>query len=402
MSGDALYLNADCDATLGQHEVDAATRRRARLLTLHALIGCGHDDVALVEARPADEFCDYLESLGLGRPRWLELPDVAEDLRFCPLGYNPAAHALAERHARAEPRCALDVSRRVNARSFGSELERRLFGADVHVVRDLAQLERALAALGTDAVLKLERSAGGQGLHRVRGVGAATGLDDATRAFAERALRRDGVLVVEPWRERIVDFAVLFDVARDGATRVVSMHQTSQTRDGGLIGAMLGAPPEIAAEERSETEAASARVGAALAAEGYFGPVVIDAFVYREASGARRLRPLVEINARRPMSMAAARLRARCFGEQVLSWRFVGRKRLRVAPEQRTVHGLARALGELAYDPARRRGVLLGAPLHAELDGERVALAKLGVCIVADDAPAARALEVEMRRRVGG
>jgi hypothetical protein len=76
---------------------------------------------------------------------------------------------------------------------------------------------------------------------------------------------------------------------------------------------------ELSPDERAQLEAVVAECDAALAQAGYRGPFALDAFVYRDADGARRFHPLCELNARYTFGHVARALGA-AFGARELGF----------------------------------------------------------------------------------
>lgn len=228
---------------------------------------------------------------------------------------TPGAHALGTRLGLAlAPTLAPGLLERVSSRLFFIEpVCASLPGA--RLVRDEAELERALAEAASPAppnwlehqpfVLKRMFGFAGRGLLRVRPPSATP----HERAWATRALA-SGPLLLEPWVERLGDFAQHGHVASDGA--VVLGLPTEQRVDerGAWRETRLAPPAALSGAEREALSTAALRAGEALAREGYAGPFGVDAFRYRHA-GEARFRAPSEVNARYTMGwvtgMAGAR-----------------------------------------------------------------------------------------------
>jgi hypothetical protein len=168
---------------------------------------------------------------------------------------------------------------------------------DAVVVETIEALEAMLPAIcGASAtgawVAKATICAAGRDRVRRRG----EMLDDATRVRLQRLMARGGALVVEPWRERVLDLGQPGVVGDDGAITLAAPHRLHVEPGGGFAGITIGPDPEVAAHADALALAAHA-VGDALAARGYRGPFVVDAFVHLDR-GSHRLRAVVEINAR--------------------------------------------------------------------------------------------------------
>jgi len=144
------------------------------------------------------------------------------------------------------------------------------------------------------------------GRDRCRGSGPPT---PEQRTRIARLLARGGALVLEPWCERVVDAGVCARVEADGLVVAHPPHELIADARGGFLGIDL-APPALEPAERARLSELVAAAGAALVELGHVGPFAVDAFAYREG-GARRFRPLCEINARLSFGWIARALAAR-------------------------------------------------------------------------------------------
>ena len=115
-------------------------------------------------------------------------------------------------------------------------------------------------------------------------------------------IARAGAVVVEPWRERVLDFAVCGTIDREGRVSAHPPH-TLRTDARGQFLAIDRAVPKV------ELDHAMQDVGAALARAGYAGPFGIDGFVHTEG-----VQPLCEINARYTFGHVAHALGVRVLG----------------------------------------------------------------------------------------
>jgi hypothetical protein len=278
----------------------------------------------------------------------------------------------------------LSVIRRVNSRSFALKLEQELFPetAAGAVIEDAARLDAFLSGAPSvgEWIVKSEFGNAGLGNRRLH----SRGLSAADRRFVDGLLAENDCVVVEPWLSRERDWSVVFDVPL--APAEVRVHEATYTRDGALIGALLlpdGAGPTPWLDELGDM---AERVASRLENEGYFGPVCVDAISWQDENTIR-LRPLVDLNCRRPMSDGAYRLRRQIAPDRSFYYRFINRRKFTLPDGLRQA---VSALGDLRYDRSRKHGVLLASPPgHA----------KLAVILVAEDRRELLALEGELRAR---
>ncbi len=214
------------------------------------------------------------------------------------LAWCPTPRALAALEARgvvARVAPPLEVLRLANDRALEARLSETL--PHSRFVRTEAELEAALAPRAGVERWLLKRGHA----HRGRGRRACTTLDEATRAFARRSFELGGVMV-QPWVERLADFALHGYVDTRG---VVLGRATVQSVNAGgaWLGSERASDAALARAERAELERAACEAGELLHRIGYSGPFGVDAFRYR-LGGAEGFCARCELNARYSMGWA--------------------------------------------------------------------------------------------------
>ena len=171
-------------------------------------------------------------------------------------------------------------------------------------------------------------------------------LLDTQRRWLEKSLHGGRQVVIEPWLERLVDFSVQLEMGTDGLQLVG--YTGLQTDVKGQFLANTAAPqharslpaavldcyrdrPGAPALLHQFFAGLTARLAAELKVAGHFGPVGIDAFVYRDAAGQARLKPVVEINPRYTMGRLTLELMKRVAPGAHGSFRLVNAAGLRAA-----------------------------------------------------------------------
>lgn len=275
-------LNFDADR---EFEAPGYTPSRAvteRLATLpRELVGLVRpNDVVLGETSASGA------ALGLPGLAWCPTPKALERLR--------AAGAILPRSPSRE------LLARVNARKFSAELGLSL--PESHHVDALDALLCVVAkplprGLASRWCLKSAWSASGSGRRLV----APGGLPEADLGWARRQLPHG--LQVEPWVERVGDFALHGYVNPAGV--LVLGRPTVQRVDGAgrWCGSELAGPGDLEQAERTALTLEAERAAAHLSNAGYFGPFNVDAFRYRTELGVAFV-PRCEINARYTMGWA--------------------------------------------------------------------------------------------------
>jgi hypothetical protein len=139
------------------------------------------------------------------------------------------------------------------------------------------------------------------------------GVSRAQTRWIERVIGNGGLVVVEPWLERVLDFSVQLEVLSEGVKFLgytgllndrrgqFEANWAESTRLRRVPGRLpvpfqtqVRSPDNLHSVFRAITKALANE----LVAAGYLGPVGIDAFVYQTTAGEFRLKPVVEINCR--------------------------------------------------------------------------------------------------------
>ncbi len=384
------YVNTDFDLSLrprGAPGGSGTLLRQIEELSAQGLLGANEGDCALVHCAVPEDFQAHLASCGLALPRLLERSRIEPGAEFRPLGWSAEAIELNRRHLSPTRHPAPRVIRRVNARSFGVELERDLgpavaSGRVVMSANELASFLEGASARST-WVIKAEHGNAGLANRRLGGLRLTPG----EQRFVTDCFTEDDRMIVERWLPRERDWCTVFDVPfRASSLRI---HESICTDGGSLIGALFEPDGSGAARWADQLGEAAERIASTLEGEGYFGPVCLDSFTWRER-GVERLRPLVDLNCRLSMSDRAHALWRRVAPERSLYYRFFGRRKLDLPNELTAV--LA-ALGSRRYDPTERRGILIASPLWFGSGDRERSPGKLAVIFVADARQAVFELE---------
>jgi len=212
------------------------------------------------------------------------------------------------------------IVRRVNSRRFKHQLETEL-GVVLEraaCVTSSDELNRAVAALA-DRGWVLKGEFGGAGREVRFGTGT---LSEADIAWASNRFRRGLAVIVEPRLNSIEEAGTQFEIHRDGRVEFLGVTLLLTRPNGGYLGSRFRDDPSLI-ETWKEAIAICSEAAQRVAAEGYIGPLGIDAMRYRDAAGAIQMRPLQDLNARYTMGRLALGLRRFPeFAEKCLRWTF--------------------------------------------------------------------------------
>lgn len=297
------HMNADFETELAQQSgtyrrtsfSEALNRRLAPYLLWLARPG---DALLLADPWP-DTLCDE------ARRRGVELVSPAGSTNlhahlFTPWGWTPSAAAAGERAGAVVRSIPFDTVARVNSKLWSHALEVELGIAQPGAATAVTfpELQEAVARACPHAGDKwvVKSPYGFAARDRVLGRGPV--LEEPQAKWARRRLAQGETLIFQPWLEVVREYGVVLEISPGGsyAIRGVSDLQTNGAGTG--RGYLLGRPP--AAHRMAELERIAGIVSARLFAEGYRGPVGIDALEH-----ARGLHPLLEVNARYTMGFVA-------------------------------------------------------------------------------------------------
>jgi uncharacterized ferritin-like protein (DUF455 family) len=321
---DAERQMAATAAGKSYHPNRAATELTEDLGLLPAFLA-RPDDVVLVSKLPSIEHCERLRSWGFSLPEFEAFdPDTelaADSLttirklhQLRPWAWCPSSAKLADclaKNSAVKPPHWNENLRRLFSKSAWNEW---LEGPGV-AVDSIEKIEDAINSLNCDhIVLKAPFAASGSGLRRWQNG------DEKVVQWARRIIDEQGTLLIEPWRERVFDFSVQYEVDGDRLRQLgwVRVHN----RDSGAFVACSVGPKFCHGLDTSlarflMTEALpSYDENGQLAGQmievctkvGYQGPLGVDAFVYRNAYGDLALRTVCEINPRFTMGRLAIEL----------------------------------------------------------------------------------------------
>ena len=311
--------------------------------------------VPLLESGPLEKLPPALKTLA-----WAETPAVEKARERRSAGTvertgAPPVGGLLDECLWELPHSPPDVVTKVNHRAFCLEaalcLGEALPGAAL--IRSVGELGAHLFQGGASAsidekwVLKAPHSAAGRS--RLKGQGRTT--DQASRRRIERLLELQGVLLFEPWMDRLEDFGALALIDQQGV-RLLGVHKQEVDSGGVFRGILL--PPEGAQcpglEKKDEVhlESTVEKVGRMLVEAGYRGPFGVDAWRYRSVDGQIKLQALGEINARMSFGLVARGLAERLRKSGALEAGKAVRLRLgRIAPGEESAARGAKVLSLL-------------------------------------------------------
>jgi hypothetical protein len=316
------------------------------------------DDVVLVQQRPSVEFLSRVKQAGFALPEFVE-PAELSSLRERKLGslrpwaWGPDSHELLAplfdavtgetrtQQERFNPGLAELYSKSWSAAFLRKCLEQwRAAGRDMSLLCDIGDagvaagsLEEALAAIAKirqrgHHKLIVKEALGLAGSNAMRLFEPAL-LETHRRWLANALPGRTGTLpvipqlVVEPWLERELDFSAQLEMTATGLklcgyTGLIADARGQFQGNWAETHHHKRIPSKIIARFNEAADVSGILLGfyadifamleIELRARRFIGPLGIDAFIYQDDAGKRRLKPVVEINPRYTMGRVTVEL----------------------------------------------------------------------------------------------
>ncbi len=309
------------------------------------------DDIVLVRQRPSVEFLSRIKQAGFALPEFVEHQELGalKDRklgRLRPWAWGPDSQELLAPLFGSVTGETRTTEQRFNpgladlySKAWSAAFLRKWLARAPSAGREAAFLcheAEAGVAVGTlDEALAAIAAIRGRGHHKII-VKEALGVagSNALRLFEpavlatqqrwlERALANGRQLVVEPWLEREMDFSAQLEMGPDGLklcgytgllndARGQFQGNWAETHHHKRIPSRVIARFDAAADVSGILLACYADIFAhleeELRARQFVGPLGIDAFIYRDAGGQVRLKPVVEINPRFTMGRVTVEL----------------------------------------------------------------------------------------------
>jgi len=219
---------------------------------------------------------------------------------FTPWGWSPSAVSAGERAGAVVRHIPLATAARVNSKlwSHALEVEWGMAQAGAALAATFEELRETVARACPEPDDKWVVKSPYGFAARDRVLGRGPSMEEPQARWSLRRLGRGETLIFQPWLEVVREYGVVLEIHPDGSFVVQGISDLQTNGAGTGTGYILGRPPTP--RRAAELARVASLVAARLFAEGYFGPVGIDALEH--AGG---LHPLLEINARYTMGFVA-------------------------------------------------------------------------------------------------
>jgi len=374
---DVYFFNPTCEVELARGKVGFSPPRIVRQLQgdLCGLMGflASKEDMVLVEQKPSAEFLKQLTDCGFELPQWLAIPFESEmnassyDQKFFghiyPWGRSPQSDFhLTQFYQKSRDAsllspaadAAFSLQKKVSSKAYAAEIYCKYMQTEefssvrsaispveffpqicASLEETLFVIEKQISYSGI-VVIKSPYSSSGRGMLRV----TSSVLSTKDKNSVLQILSSQGVVIIEPWVERVADFSYQMKVLPDGQIVCVGDTRFLADNRGQYIASFIEKKtaflkPDLISflydKKRGDffknLREMALCVARELTQEGFVGPFGIDAFVYKNPQSLDeqdfKIKFLSEINPRFTMGRVALELRKRVVPGSFAIWHHV-------------------------------------------------------------------------------
>ncbi len=307
---------------------------------------CRQDDIVLVNLKPSVEFLSSIRQAGFSLPEFADTNSVCElkqrklgSLR--PWAWGPDSFELLKPifknitgEKRADEKRFNDGIAKFYSKAWSANFLRSLMPAkpeswcctENEIGVAVGSLNEAIAAIAAirsrdhhQIVVKEAFGVAGSNALRL----FEPEMLPTQRRWMEHAFAHKRELVIEPWLERQMDFSIQLEMSGSGLKLCGYTGLLNDSRGQFIanfaeshhhkriplkIISLFREPPDISQRILNFYSEIFPALEAELSQADFTGPIGIDAFVFRDASGATKLKPVVEINPRYTMGRVLVEL----------------------------------------------------------------------------------------------
>lgn len=272
---------------------------------------------------------------------------AGRDWELAPWGVTPSLQRLAEQRGWEWNQPSADGVKHWNDRLTAFQFECQQ-GVNLDGSRVAQSVDEVLTLLEKLPASKwvIKARYGMSARERILGEGAS--LSDAQRGWLNKRLKEQLTVIVEPWLEAVSEAGLQFEIPREGTPRLLGVLPLLNSATGEYRGSRLSV-----SEEERELWQPAVEIGKQIASsaqqDGYFGPLGIDAMLYRGGDDVR-LRPVMDINARWTMGRVAYEWGQRLAAGKKATWLVGSRAEGVMAEPPENTNVILTSSGELGED----------------------------------------------------
>jgi hypothetical protein len=336
-----LLANTDFEFELDSQKVIPLEKSMALgnlTLQLHFIpvLYAGPEDNILVYGLPEKNYEEYLLKLGLWRDKEL-LPKftrigalkIAPGSKIRTWGASKRIQQWAIEHEIAYAMPPWQTVIEVNSKAFSFEHCPRL--PDAALLSSEEEVRAWLHLYWPKKVLKTCFGLASRGHFMIDTEREIN--QKALKSFLQTEFVKPLPVIGEPWVERLMDFSTQWEVGTDKIIRYLGTTCIMNSSTGRYMGTIAGEEKKIMGKYLpflEEHQQAAEKLLKVTAEKGYFGFAGVDAMIYcmPESGEKAFLHPIVELNARMTMGLAALLFQQRHFPKNVISIHYCSKEEL--------------------------------------------------------------------------
>lgn len=393
MTKNVFYCNVDFDIRLAGIHVEDYHRIVSESTYYYLFLGNSSDKIIL-DIDLDDEYLDYINTLLGPLPQRVLNQEKLSGFNAVPAGWNDEAISRFQCHDIACYYPELTSIAKVNSKVFSWTIgKKHLLGNPVSTICHTAEelFDFVQKCENFPLVLKPASGNAGIGFRFIQ----SPEMSNRVKKYARRYFRSGSEpLIAEEWYKRKSDFSSYLYLDKNGEILRSSTHRTFNDHRGSFYGILLSTSQTWLKPFTAVMKETIVTVASELHTAGYWGPFGIDSLTINNP--VETLIPLVEINAREPISRIAYSLQKRLGNPPVFIIQFAPFHNYRIPG---TYSQLLTELDDLNYTEHSERGIIVLNPLSINRDGQLFLPQKLVYGIAAENEDSAFQYDREFRHR---
>jgi len=358
-----FYFNALFDLSMGG-SVRAAIKRAADEMTALIIPMGFAEDFCIVKSKFPEDYPLFLEDNGLIVPHLVDINERFNgEVTAHPWGWDEEAQTTFKIMGADTVHPDFHIVKQINSREFCHQISL----TEKSGVPASALLSSASGAASFFAgnptfpiVIKPAYGSSGFGFIRVDSPPDKTVIDKILQ------LMTDGIVIAEPWLNRVMDISSSVDISADGTFSAIRHYRCFVDSRGTFFGVYLPADNSQLDRWIPFLENHVKVCAKQIYRSGYFGSAGFDSFVYLQKDGSEALAPVIEINARHVMSDIARSLKSKlALDDKYVFYRLLSNKRAKL-PEKYSE--LKSILQNKIFSVNTKTGILPLTPLRNTTD----------------------------------
>lgn len=387
------YLNPLFDLSLGNYPISGLEQSAKEMSTLFIPVA-GPTDKVLLDVVVPEDFVDYLSSCGLKCPGITGENDSCRNLKGLPWGWSRESVNRLEKTGAQCFYPDLSVVKEVNSRKFSFIVNQSTNTGvpGAQLLESMKQLYHSMKSWQQfPYVIKPLFGNAGYGFVRRE----SSKLTEGGLKQVELFFNKNNGVIIEPWYNRCYDISSKCSIDHNGNIEDIRHHRTLSNSAGTFIADWIDRNDTTVNSWRDTLDKVTHETAVQLFKKGYFGPVGFDSFIWEDQTGAQKLAPIIEINARHPMSSIAYALHDKLTPNKVATFRFISKKRHKLPDNYES---LLAFFGKDAFHQETREGIILVTPLRLSHDTQWVQPARSAFFIAANSSAELLAIDKRLRR----